>query len=157
MRPQTQGTSMLGTSGTCLKPLSCESSSLFLPNHKDLIYFRFLIPELVEYCVEQITFHLQRFKVQKRHKHRKRENQASWNCWRVGDTSSNEAWDAEDLPKHVDRARRLGFEEVGWFFSPLLIPHWIGTFTYFMRRWGLACSHHWNFCRCEQKEWKRSS
>ena len=23
------------------------------------------------------------------------------------------------------------------FFSPLPIPHWIGTFTYFVRRWGL--------------------
>ena len=34
----------------------------------------------------------------------------------MGDTSSNEAWDAEDLPKHVDRARRLGFEEVGCCF-----------------------------------------
>ena len=64
------GTSMLGTSGTCLKLLSCKSSSLFLPNHKGLIYFRSLIPELVEYCLEQITFHLQRFKVKMRHKHR---------------------------------------------------------------------------------------
>ena len=23
-------------------------------------------------------------------------------------------------------------------FSPLPIPHWIGTFVYFVRRWGLA-------------------
>ena len=55
----------------------------------------------------------------------------------MGDTSSNEEWDAEDLPKHVDRARRLGFEEVGYFF-PLCTPSLSGTFIYFVRRWGLA-------------------
>ena len=26
----------------------------------------------------------------------------------------------------------------GVLFSPLPIPHWIGTFTHFVRRWGLA-------------------
>ena len=82
----------------------------------------------------------------------------------MGDTSSNEAWDAEDLPKHVDRARRLGFEEVGYFFHYVLLL-WVAP-LYIL--WGggdwlrtVPCSHQccfiWNFWRCGQKEWKPSS
>ena len=127
---------MLGTSGTCLKPLSCKSSSLFLPNHKGLIYFRFLIPELVEYCVEQITFHLQRFKIKKRHKHREMKNKHHETVEGWGTPRQTRPGTRRTCQSMLTGLEDLDLRRWG-AFSPLPIPHRIGTFTYFVRRWGL--------------------
>ena len=102
-----------------------------------LIYFWFLMPELVEYCVEQITFHLQRFKVKMRHKQKKMKNKHHETVEGWGTPRQTRPGTRRTCQSMLTGLEDLDLRRWG-AFSPLCIPSLIGTFIYFVRRWGLA-------------------